>query len=265
MIVYNVFPGGKKRVVTFSYDDGPVEDRRLIELFNKYNVKATFHLNGNKYAQMSDDELAAVRKQYEGHEISGHTFSHCWPAYMSAQSVVNEVIEDRKVLEKISGYPVVGLSYPFGSYSDESISAMKACGIVYSRTVDSTNSFRMPEDFMKWHPTCHHKNAMEPCERFLNVIDSPFYHPMLYIWGHSYEFKTEADWEYMENLVSTLSGRENVWYATNIEIYNYVEAQKRLQISIDETVFYNPSDIAVWVEKDREQIIKIGPGETVRL
>ncbi len=265
MITYNVFPGGKNRVVTFSYDDGAKEDKRLIELFDKYNVKATFHLNGNKYIGMSDAELADVRELYKGHEISCHTLSHCWPAYMPMQSVASEVMEDRKVLEKIALYPVVGMSYPYGSYSDESIAAMKVCGIVYSRTVDSTNGFRMPEDFMKWHPTCHHKNAMEPCKRFIELIDSPHYHPMFYIWGHSYEFKTEADWEYMENLVSVLSGRENVWYATNIEIYNYVQAQKNLQISADETVFYNPSHIPVWIEKNREQIIKIGAGETVKL
>ncbi len=265
MIVYNIFPGGKRRVVTFSYDDGPKEDKRLIELFNKYNVKGTFHLNGNKYMEMSNNELADIGKQYEGHEISCHTLNHCWPAYMSMQSVTSEVIEDRKILEKIAGYPVIGMSYPYGSYNDDSIAAMKACGIVYSRTVDSTNGFRIPENFMKWHPTCHHKNAMEPCKRFIELIDSPHYHPMFYIWGHSYEFKTEADWEYMENLVSTLSGRENVWYATNMEIYNYIEAQKRLRVSADETVFYNPSAIAVWVEKDKTGVIEVPAGETVKL
>ena len=47
MIQFNVFPGGKKRVVTFSYDDGHPNDARLVALFNKYGVKGTFHLNDN--------------------------------------------------------------------------------------------------------------------------------------------------------------------------------------------------------------------------
>ena len=266
MITYNVFPGGKKRLVTFSYDDGQAEDKRLVELFNKYNVKATFHLNGIKYVDMSDKELKELSCMYDGHEISCHTLRHGWPAYMPGQSVVTEVMEDRKVLEKIAGYPVIGMSYPFGSYSEESISAMKACGIVYSRTVDSTKGFRMPEDFMKWHPTCHHRDAMEICKNYIEQLDYRWSNPLFYIWGHSYELRTEDDWTYMEKLISTLAEHsDKIWFATNIEIYNYIEAQKRLRINVDETVFYNPTDVTVWVEKNREEIIKIGAGETVKL
>ena len=36
---------GKNKAVTFSYDDGVEQDRRLVELFNQYGVKATFNLN----------------------------------------------------------------------------------------------------------------------------------------------------------------------------------------------------------------------------
>ena len=31
--------------LTFSYDDGVTQDVRLIEIFNKYGLKATFNLN----------------------------------------------------------------------------------------------------------------------------------------------------------------------------------------------------------------------------
>ena len=36
---------GKMKAVTFSYDDGVTQDKRLIELFNKYGLKATFNIN----------------------------------------------------------------------------------------------------------------------------------------------------------------------------------------------------------------------------
>lgn len=36
---------GKNKAITFSYDDGITQDIRLIEIFNKYNLKATFNLN----------------------------------------------------------------------------------------------------------------------------------------------------------------------------------------------------------------------------
>ena len=31
--------------ITFSYDDGVTQDRRLISLLNRYGMKATFNLN----------------------------------------------------------------------------------------------------------------------------------------------------------------------------------------------------------------------------
>ena len=36
---------GKKKALTFSYDDGVTQDIRLAELFHKYGMKATFNLN----------------------------------------------------------------------------------------------------------------------------------------------------------------------------------------------------------------------------
>ena len=39
-----LFPGGRNKVFTLSYDDGVTQDRRLVEIFNKYNVKCTFNL-----------------------------------------------------------------------------------------------------------------------------------------------------------------------------------------------------------------------------
>ena len=38
----------KHKILTFSYDDGTTQDIRLVELFNKYGMKATFNLNSGK-------------------------------------------------------------------------------------------------------------------------------------------------------------------------------------------------------------------------
>ncbi len=265
MIQFHVYPGGKKRVVTFSYDDGHHNDERLVALFNKYGVKATFHLNGGKYLGKTEAELDVYRARYAGHEISCHTVTHGWPARMLLASLTNEIMEDRKILEHLAGYPVVGLSYPSGSYSDEAIVALRACGIVYSRTVDSHKRFLLPNDFLKWHPTCHHKDALPLCDRFINDLDSEWTHPMFYIWGHAHEFRTEEEWSVIEQILQKLSGNDKIWYATNIEIYRYMQAQQQLEISADETVFYNPTAIDVWVEKNKKQIILVPAGATIRL
>ena len=263
MIQFHVFPEGKKRVVTFSYDDGHKNDGRLVDLFNKYGVKATFHLNGGNYSGASEQEKEELRKLYEGHEVSCHTLQHGWITRMPLQSVVLETLEDRKTLENIFGYPVIGMSYPCGAFDDSSISAMRACGIVYSRTVRSTRGFELPTDFMHWDPTCHHNGALELCDRFIGGLDSVWGGRLFYIWGHSHEFVTEEDWDKMETVLQKISGNGKIWYATNIDIYNYMMAQRMLQISADETMFYNPTSIDVWVEKDKKDIIKIPAGQRI--
>ena len=42
---------GKNKAVTFSYDDGITQDKRLIELFNKYGLKCTFNINSGLLGQ----------------------------------------------------------------------------------------------------------------------------------------------------------------------------------------------------------------------
>ena len=44
MKVQTLFPEGKFKALTFSYDDGNVADRRLVEIFNRYGMKGTFNL-----------------------------------------------------------------------------------------------------------------------------------------------------------------------------------------------------------------------------
>ena len=56
MLQFHVFPGGKRRIVTFSYDDGSKNDPRLVALFNKYGVKGTFHINTRRFGEMSEEE-----------------------------------------------------------------------------------------------------------------------------------------------------------------------------------------------------------------
>lgn len=184
---------------------------------------------------------------------------------MPSATVIQETIADRAALEEIFGCPVQGMSYPSGSYDAASAAAMRAAGILYSRTTKSTGNFYLPEDFMAWHPSCHHRDAMPLCERFLADIDSEWTHPLFYIWGHSFEFRSEADWKWMEDLLSTLGGQDKIWYATNGQIYTYLTALQQLRVSVDEKIIENPTATDVWVEKDKKEIYCIPAGKRLSL
>jgi hypothetical protein len=144
------------------------------------------------------------------------------------------------------------------------IRTLQSIGIVYSRTVESTGSFRIPEDFMRWTPTCHHNDAFDGmAQRFL---DKPFYikNPLLYVWGHSFEFDNQDNWHIIEEFAQYAGGKDDIWYATNIEIYDYVKAYEGLQTSVDKRIVHNPSSVDVWFAHNK-QVYCVKAGQTLYL
>lgn len=262
--IYTCFPGGKHKVVTLSYDDGKQDDRRLIAIFNQYGLKGTFHLNFGLMDQEIRINREEIKELYQGHEVAAHTMTHPTIARCPLVNVVNEVLEDRKGLESLVGYPVRGLSYPNGSFSKEIEAMLPGLGIRYSRTVGSTQSFGFPENWLEWNPTCHHnQNLLEITNRFVTT-KKPQYLEMLYVWGHSYEFSRDNNWDMMEEFCKMVSHQDDTWYATNIQIYDYFEAVKRLEYTADAGMVYNPSVSSVWISID-DVPMEIKGGELTKL
>lgn len=260
-----VYPQGLRKALTFSYDDGQDFDKRLAELLRSHGMKGTFHLNSgnlglhrNDETYVSADELKEV---YAGHEIACHGLQHRNPPTLTRQQMVLEIQEDRKNLERLTGGLVQGMSYAFGNYDQEIIEIARSLGIKYSRTVNDTKGFFPPADFLQWHPTCHHDNhLLELGDRFLDVPG--FYElPVMYVWGHSFEFGHSGDWSTIEAFVEKMAGKTDIWYATNMEIYTYIQAVRSQQFSADGMTMHNPTATAVWVNT-AGGFISVGPGET---
>ncbi len=260
---------GCPRAVSFTFDDGRYEDYRLVELFNKYGLKGSFHLNnpgfltscGYKEEPLVDP--ADYEKLYKGHEVSCHLYHHPFSKWTPTASLLGEVCDNKRSLESYCRYPVRGMSYPYGSFDQRVIDILRAAGMEYSRTAKDTYGFGLPEDFMRWDPTCHWSEAEGLLEKFFSPMNYDFMR-FFYIWGHSYEFSSEEKWADMERLCEKISRRGDVWYATNIEIVDYVNAVRALRFSTDCTMVYNPSVVPVWLEADREVFVA-EPGKVTAL
>ncbi|MCR5421364.1 MAG: polysaccharide deacetylase family protein [Lachnospiraceae bacterium] len=253
-VIYTCFPGGKHKVLTFSYDDGREEDERLVEIFNKYGVKGTFNLNAGLLLKKQGG-LDKIGELYKGHEVACHTALHPTIERCPDEQVLRQVLKDRALLEKALGYMVRGLAYPNGSYNDRIVDMLPYTGIVYGRTVHSTGGFAMPEDYLRWKATAHHNNPelMKLGEQFNGLYKTQYLY-MMYVWGHSYEFTDRNNWKVIESFCKLMSGKEDIWYATNIEIYDYMAAAKNLQVSVNGDMAYNPSAMDIWLEVDHEKI-----------
>ena len=274
--IHPLFPEGATKAFTLSYDDGVTQDERLIALFDKYQVKATFNINSglfNVRAQAYGQPNPATHyrlpeekivETYKDHEIAVHGAEHLDPVAYPLPVIAQDVMRDRAQLEKLLGHPVTGMAYPFGTYSQDVIHLLKELGIVYSRTVLSTHSFDLPEDFLAWHPTCHHNDPqlIPLLEKFL--FDTTHELKLFYLWGHAYEFDGHNNWEVMEEALKLVSGRSDVWYATNGEIYRYIKAFDQLVFSADGHLVENPTamDLWIWVSKEA---VKLPAGEVTTI
>lgn len=224
-----MFPGNKMKALTFSYDDGVISDKRLVEILNKYNLKGTFNLNsgvqshasnwyykGFHVVRMNVDEIASV---YQGHEIAVHCLTHADLAQFDDKTVYNELIIDKQNHERFFGCKVCGMAYPYGTYKPETPLILKNCGLVYGRTVVSSHAFDIPEDLLLYNPTCHHNDTQlfTLAEEFIKLKpDKP---SVFCIWGHSYEFDGDNNWNRFEDFCRLISGRDDIYYCTNKEAF----------------------------------------------
>lgn len=258
------FPGFKHKVLTMSYDDGRTFDRQLIQIFNKYGIKGTFHLNSGFLGDGGHVTKEEVKSLYEGHEVSCHTYSHPTIARIPIIQTERQILEDREILEDLVGYSVRGLSYPNGSFNEEIKKTLPFLGIEYSRVVGNTDDFAMPSDLYQWKATCHHNhNLMENADRFLKLFKKQYLY-MMYVWGHSYEFDTNNNWEQIEEFCRAVSEKDDIWYATNIEIVDYLKLYHNLRFTSKSDYVENPGANPVYLSVDKEEF-EIKGGARVKL
>ena len=225
----------KKKFLTFSYDDGVSQDIRLIELFNKYGMKATFNLNsellgkdgalireGVKVTHIKNKK-EDIKYIYAGHEVAAHTLTHPNLAQVNdAAEIIRQVEQDRLNLSDLCGYEVLGMAYPGGgvNYSDFAAeNIQKHTGIKYARTTVSSHNFDIQENLYQFKPSVYHHVEMDKMfemgRQFLNLkTDVP---QIFYVWGHAYEFDIRDEWGRFEEFLQMMSGKEDICYCTNLE------------------------------------------------
>lgn len=275
------FPGGKPKALTLSYDDGCEADVRMSDVISAHGLKCTYNLTSTRFISHLSDDTIREKFLSRGHEIAVHGAFHKAPGNHRAIDIIRDVLECRDELESRFDIIVRGMAYPdtgitlMANGADyESIKHyLKDLDIVYARTLGGDNNkFALPTDWHAWVPTAHHNNPkiLEWIDEFVNLDLSPaVYHArraprLFYLWGHSYEFNDRNNWEHLDTICEKLSSKDDIWYATNMEIYEYVNAYNSLVFSASGNIVYNPTLFDIWFDIDGKDY-KIAPGETLRI
>lgn len=226
---------GKLKAVTFSFDDAVLQDKRVIAILNKYNLKGTFNLNSSllglkdEYSEngktVRRDKFypTEIKEIYSGHEVAVHTLIHAFLPDACDQAVTWQVEQDRKTLSTLVGYDVVGMAYPCGGVNnDDRVAGVikNTTGVKYARTTVSTYNFDLQENLFRFNPTVYYVEVdkmFSLAEKFINLkADKP---QIFYIWGHSYEMDAgRISWEKFEEFCKFISGKDDIFYGTNAQV-----------------------------------------------
>ncbi len=268
------FPDFRCKALTLSYDDANINDIRLAKLLHEYGIKCTFNVPGTEFPEertawkLSADDAREIYYPL-GHDVAIHGATHMSPYLCAPKDGMMDVMKNRAFLEKFFGKIVRGMAYPdHGGTTEEIRSYLKMMGITFARTVGTTHNFALPENWLKWEMTVHNTEAcwMELADKFLAKKPNDEYIShreslVFSLWGHSFEFPAD-DFRGIEAFCQKMGRRDDIWYVTNNELYDYVKAYESLVFSQENTFAYNPTQIGVWMDVDKKQYY-VGPGETV--
>jgi peptidoglycan/xylan/chitin deacetylase (PgdA/CDA1 family) len=266
------YPEGKYKALVLSYDDGPIQDIQLANLFDQHNLVGTFNLNSEyldttrgwpqehgdtifqKY--VAKDSLLFI---YKNHEIAAHGALHKNFIDITDKEILDEVNIDIHNLKEITKRKIISMAYPFGNTNDSIAKLISTTGIINARTVDDTYNFDLPKNYFIWNPTCHDSKVLDYLNNYL-ILDKPKL-SLFYVWGHSWEFADKQRWNNMVVFCEKIGNAKDIWSVGNGELTHYLKAIKR--VKINESNIINPSDNErVWI-KLSTGIKKLEAGETI--
>lgn len=125
--IYCVDTKEKKIAISFDTNWGNDNTKKILDILDKDNIKATFFLIGTWVDKYPDDTKEIYKR---GHEIGNHSDTHPDFAVVSRNKMIQEIaITDAKLM-KVIGKGTNIFRFPSGSYNEKSVNV-----------VESTNHF----------------------------------------------------------------------------------------------------------------------------
>jgi hypothetical protein len=271
------FPGGRDKALSFTFDDGCVEDRRLIEKIGELGLRATCNINSDwfdlvlpySHRMTAEETVSALDREYV--EIASHGAKHADCMRMDGESFLWDAIKDRAQLEALFHRPITGYAFPQGAVTEEAKRDIERAGFEYARGVGFPGHFELPRDLYCIQGTIDllSPSTDELIDRFLSTKCDTW------IWGdtgaklcemfvHSYCIDSEEKWELCFSRLEKLAHHDDVWYATNIEVVRYIKAYRSLIFSLEHEYVYNPSALDLWIYVE-DKTVEVKSGATVAL
>ena len=124
--VYSVEREGKYVALSFDAAWGNEDTQQLIDILEKYGVKATFFVVG-QWVDKYPDSVKALHDA--GHEVMNHSDKHPHMTKLSASEIAREVNGCSDKVEAVTGVRPTLFRCPYGEYDDHVIAAVRSQGL----------------------------------------------------------------------------------------------------------------------------------------
>lgn len=210
------------------FDDGVVNDIRLIEILRKYHAKATFNLNpGLMPEHTSSPQWTDFRQQkgfhgfvngnvglkemvdvYGDFQVASHGWLHLNALEVSPREFCRDAVRAREFLEDRFQRSCPGFAWPCGDRTAETERMLTEAGFIYGRTVEYTDDqAELYANPIALKSACHYL-----CREFYGHFQkAKEQNGVFYFWGHSYEMMDcEGLWQQTEARFAMLSADPEV-------------------------------------------------------
>jgi len=219
------------------WDDGVVNDERLVKLLRKYQAKATFNLNpglmeaerkptswdvfgegwkGYSYHGFRAGKLGLneIKEIYDGFQVASHCWRHENAGSIPDGDFLKAALDARHFLEDMFQRDCLGFAWPCGIYTPETCRLLKEAGFKYGRTVKNTDDVGAYEDSMALHSSCHYMDG-----RFFEKYQAAKANGKFYFWGHSYEMLEDDQlWDQLEQKIRYISQDPEAEWVNVVEL-----------------------------------------------
>ena len=113
---YEIDPA--KPMIALTFDDGPntTTTNQVLDLLQKYQVRASFFLIGDN---ITDESAETVKRAYNmGCEIDNHSKTHSYMNEMAAEDIIAEVQYVSDKVEELTGQPTLFFRPPYIAIND---------------------------------------------------------------------------------------------------------------------------------------------------
>lgn len=139
--IENIYNGKEGKRVFLTFDDGPSKEvtPHILDILDKYNIKATFFVLGNRVKMYPD----IVKQEYEaGHYIANHGYSHKYSSiyknvdsilkeYNKTEQAIREALGDETYSSNLFRFPGGSKGGPYEKIKKKARKELKEYGIAY--------------------------------------------------------------------------------------------------------------------------------------